>query len=141
FIIARGHAHRLQRHTADRAASRLIADDLGMHGTGVFRSLLHRRWPSLFAQITTGIRAEFGRAARRAEIMPLALVMHEMPRRSTVHFHSADGIRGLQICLGIGSEAVAAGRAAEMVGPTRMDKLLLAFARVNDHSANRIVND
>ena len=39
--LAGRHAHRLQRHAADRAGAGFVADDLGMHGAGVLRALRH----------------------------------------------------------------------------------------------------
>jgi hypothetical protein len=84
---------RLQRHAADRAASRADLADLRMHRAGVDRAFRHRglRLAVLF-QISDGIGREFGPAAGRAEMIGLAAIVEAVLAGRGIYRHAADGV-------------------------------------------------
>ncbi|CAH2403542.1 hypothetical protein MES5069_390030 [Mesorhizobium escarrei] len=95
-LVARRHAHRFQRHAADRAGAGLVADDLGMHRTGILRALRHRLWRRLAAEKFLRIGLELGFAPGGAEVKTFALIAHEVLGRGTLDFHPANRIGRLQ---------------------------------------------
>ena len=84
---------RLQRHAADRAASRADLADLRMHRAGVDRAFRHGGLRlAVFLEISDGIGGEFGSAAGRAEMEGLAAIIEAMLAGRGVHGHPADGV-------------------------------------------------
>ena len=90
----RRHAHRLERHAADRAVAWPFLHDLRMHRAGVERALRQRLCLALLGQIALGVRGEFGAAAGRAEIIGLAAMLEARPARADVDLHAAYGVGG-----------------------------------------------
>ena len=92
---------RLQRHAADRAASRADLADLRMHRAGVDRAFRHGGLrPAVFLEIGVGIGGEFGAAAGRAEMKGLAAVIEAVLAGRGIHGHAADGVA--HGCSGVG---------------------------------------
>lgn len=88
------HHQRLQRHAADRAASRPVLPDLGMHRAGPDRALGRFRYGRRFpCKISRRVRLEFRIAGRRAEIVSVAPMGQAMFCGLRVDLHPADRVR------------------------------------------------
>ena len=88
-----GHHVRLERHAADRTASRSDLADLRMHRTGVDRAFRGRcRHGRLAAQAFVRIGGELGSASGAAEEVRLALVGVAVWRGLRIDRHAADRI-------------------------------------------------
>ena len=83
---------RLQRHAADRAASRTGLSDLGMHRTGVDCAFGHVLLRRARFEIDLGIGGKLGLAASRAEMKGFAAVFEAMLAGGRIDGHPADGI-------------------------------------------------
>ena len=140
FVTGR-HAHRLQRHAAERAGTRLVAHDLRMHRTGILRSPGHRGRGRAVAEICRRRGFEFLLAARRAEIVLVALIAQKVLRAGAVHRHAANRIDGGDIGLRGVLEPGAATLAAEMIQAAGMLRTRLAGDRIDDHAADGIADD
>ena len=110
---------RLQRHAADRAASRADLADLRMHRAGVDRAFGYGGFrPAVFLEISDGVGGEFGAAAGRAEMEGLAAIVEAVLAGRGVHGHAADGVAngcggvGVMIVMAVVSVAVAAAAGA-----------------------------
>ncbi len=85
----------LQRHAADRAGSRALLADFRMHRTGINGARSHRLGGlGTCLQIFCWIGCEFCLAARRTEIIGVALVSGLVLRRCGINRHAADRIDG-----------------------------------------------
>ena len=132
---------RLQRHAADRAASRADLADLRMHRAGVDRAFRHRgfRLAVLF-QIGNGIGGEFGPAAGRAEMIGLAAIVEAVLAGRGIYGHAADRIAdgcsgmGVMIVTGV----VVAGVAATAAAGTLWRAVSVGVFSVVHHSLRRL---
>ena len=83
----------LQRHAADRAASRAHLANLRMHRAGVDRALGHGGFRlAVFLKPGNGIGGEFCPAAGRAEMKGLAAVVEAVLAGRGIDGHAADGV-------------------------------------------------
>ena len=98
-FVAGRHAHRLQRHAADRAGAGLVADDLRMHRAGVLRALRHRRRRGTCALVFARRCLELLLASGRAEIVGVSFMAQEMPCTGAIDLHAADRVDGLDEAL------------------------------------------
>ena len=88
-----GHHVRLERHAADRAASRPDLADLRMHRAGEDRAFRHRlRLAALPPRYFSGSAANLVRQPARAEEIRLAVMGVPVRRGLRIDRHAADGI-------------------------------------------------
>ena len=93
-VICRRHAHRLERHAADRAMAGAFLHDLRVHRAGIERALQQGLRVATLSEIALRVGLELQPAAFRAEIIGVALMGRRAGRGADVYLHPADGIDG-----------------------------------------------
>src|SRR6185436_14973065 len=133
----------LQRHAADRAASRADLADFGMHRAGVDRAFRYGgfRLAVLF-QIGDGIGGEFGAAAGRAEMEGLAAIVEAVLAGRGIDAHAADGVAdgrsGMGVMIVMAVMGVVAGVAAAAAAGTLWRAVSVGVFIVVHHSLRRL---
>ncbi len=95
-----GHHQGLKRHAADRAGSRALLADFGMHRTGIDGARRHRFGGlGTCLKIFCRIGHELCLAARRAEIIVVALVSGLVLGRGGINRHAANRIDGAMLVM------------------------------------------
>ena len=95
-FVARRHAHRLQRHPADRAGAGTFLHDFGIHRAGEHRAGggVRGGFPVSARQIVYRVGGEFVVAALAAEMKYCAVMDMRRLRRGRIDRHTADRIQG-----------------------------------------------
>ena len=130
--------HGLERHAADRAVSRRVAHDLGVHRTRIAGARGRRIDGGAVPEEFFRGRFEARPAPPRAEEVPFAGVRGEVLGRRAMHPHSAHRIDGLEVRLRCRGELLAAWLRAEVVSVPRVDQRDPSSRGIDLHSAHGV---